>query len=134
MSLRRWITFLDTLEPLRYAGLFDARRLLVTGDVRADDAVRAFDRGLAASSVMERRDATGLDMFDPQAHEKAIRRFTTASRAVREHLTVALPARVLGSRPFDAASGAARSARCSGSWPSSAAGWACARCWRPTAS
>ena len=54
---------------------------------------------------MERLDATGLDMFDPQAHEKAIRRFTTASRAVREHLTVALPARVLGSRPFDAASG-----------------------------
>ncbi|HEY0401329.1 MAG TPA: AAA domain-containing protein, partial [Blastococcus sp.] len=105
MSLRRWITFLDTLEPLRYAGLFDARRLLVTGAVRADDAVRAFDRGLAASSVMERLDATGLDMFDAQAHEKAIRRFTTASRAVREHLTVALPARVLGSRPFDAASG-----------------------------
>ena len=54
---------------------------------------------------MERLDATGLDLFDAQAHEKAIRRFTTASRAVREHLTAALPARVLGSRPFDAASG-----------------------------
>jgi hypothetical protein len=104
-SLRRWITFLDTLEPLRYAGLFDARRMLVTGAVRADDAVRAFDRGLAASSVRERLDATGLDLFDAQAHEKAIRRFTTASRAVREHLTAALPAKVLGSRPFDAASG-----------------------------
>src|SRR5688500_17704645 len=44
-------------------------------------------------------------MFDERAHEKAIRRFTAASRAVREHLTTALPARVLGSRPFDAASG-----------------------------
>src|SRR4051794_40164944 len=104
-SLRRWITFLDTLEPLRYAGLFDARRQLVSGAVRADDAVRAFDRGVAASSVLERLDATGLDLFDAQVHEKAIRRFTSASRSVREHLTVALPARVLASRPFDAASG-----------------------------
>ncbi|MFP5372199.1 MAG: AAA domain-containing protein, partial [Actinomycetes bacterium] len=105
MSLRRWVSFLDTLEPLRYAGLFDARTLLVTGAVPADDAVRAFDRGVAASSVAERLDATGLDMFDAEAHEKSIRRFTAASKAVREHLTAALPARVLGTRPFDAASG-----------------------------
>ncbi|TFV62290.1 UNVERIFIED_ORG: DNA helicase, partial [Bacillus sp. AZ43] len=105
MSLRRWVSFLDTLEPLRFAGLFDARTLLLTGRVRADDAVRAFDRGLAAASVAERLDATGLDMFDAGAHEKSIRRFTRASRAVREHLTTALPARVLAARPFDAASG-----------------------------
>ncbi|TFV86715.1 DUF4011 domain-containing protein [Blastococcus sp. CT_GayMR20] len=105
MSLRRWVSFLDTLEPLRYAGLFDARTLLVTGAVRADDAVRALDRGLATSSVRERLDATGLDLFDAEAHEKAIHRFTAASRAVREHLTSALPARVLESRPFDALSG-----------------------------
>ncbi|MCW2741915.1 MAG: putative ATP-dependent helicase [Blastococcus sp.] len=105
MSLRRWVTFLDTLEPLRYAGLFDARALLVTGAVRADDAVRAFDRGLAVASVAERLEATGLDMFDPEAHEKAIGRFTAASRAVREQLTSALPQKVLGMRPFDAASG-----------------------------
>jgi hypothetical protein len=105
MSLRRWVTFLDTLEPLRYAGLFDARMLLVTGAVPAHDAVRAFDRGLAIASVAERLDATGLDMFDAGAHEKAIRRFTAASRAVREHLTSALPAAVVDARPFDAASG-----------------------------
>ncbi len=105
MSLRRWVSFLDTLEPLRHAGLFDARTLLVTGAVSADDAVRAFDRGVAASSVAERLEASGLDLFDAEAHEKSIRRFTAASKAVRGHLTAALPARVLGSRPFDAASG-----------------------------
>ena len=134
MSLRRWVSFLDTLEPLRYAGLFDARRLLVTGAVRADDA-RSGVRPRASRRVGGRAAGrTGLDMFDAEAHEKAIRRFTAASRAVREHLTSALPARVLGSRPFDAASGSGRSARCSGSWPSSAAGSACGRCWRSTAS
>ncbi|NEK85564.1 DUF4011 domain-containing protein [Blastococcus saxobsidens] len=105
MSLRRWVSFLDTLEPLRYAGLFDARRLLVTGRIAADDAVRALDRGLAMASVTERLDATGLDTFDADAHESAIDRFTAASRAVREHLTAALPASVLGARPFDATMG-----------------------------
>ncbi|MDK3256547.1 DUF4011 domain-containing protein [Blastococcus capsensis] len=105
MSLRRWVSFLDTLEPLRYAGLFDARTLLITGAIAADDAVRALDRGLAVASVAERLDATGLDGFDPEAHEAAITRFTSASRAVREHLTAALPAAVLGARPFDPAMG-----------------------------
>ena len=105
MSLRRWVSFLDTLEPLRSAGLLDARRLLVTGEIAADDAVRALDRGLAAASVSERLAATGLDTFDADAHESAIARYTAASRAVREHLTAALPASVLASRPFDAAMG-----------------------------
>ena len=61
VSLRRWVSFLDNLEPLRFAGLFDARTQLVTGAMPADDAVRAFDRGLAVASVAERLDATGLD-------------------------------------------------------------------------
>ncbi len=105
MSLRRWVSLLDTLQPLRLAGLVEARRMLVRGQVHADDAVRAFDRGLAEASVAERRDATGLAGFDPDVHEKAIRRFTAASRAVRAHLTSALPATVLAGRPFDATSG-----------------------------
>src|SRR3954468_22877143 len=86
MSLRRWVSFLDTLEPLRAAGLTDARRRLVRGEIRADDAVRAFDRGGALASVTERAAATGLDTFDEVYHEQSIRRFTAASRAVRRHL------------------------------------------------
>jgi hypothetical protein len=105
ISLRRWVSLLDTLQPLRAAGLIDARRMLVRGEVPADDAVRAFDRGMAATSTVERRDATGLAGFDADVHEKAIRRFTRASRAVRAHLRSALPATVLASRPFDATSG-----------------------------
>ncbi|MCU1613304.1 MAG: putative ATP-dependent helicase, partial [Frankiales bacterium] len=105
-SLRRWVSFLDTLEPLRAAGLEEARTLLITGAVPADDAVRAFERGVAEASVAERADATGLDLFDAGAHEKAIHRFTAASRAVRAHLTAALPATVLAGRPFDPATGA----------------------------
>ncbi|WP_100497698.1 DUF4011 domain-containing protein [Geodermatophilus chilensis] len=105
MSLRRWADLVDTLEPLRVAGLHEARALLVTGELPAEDAVRAFERGLARASVAERRDAAGLDDFDADAHERAISRFTDASRAVRAHLRSALPASVLAARPFDAAGG-----------------------------
>jgi hypothetical protein len=105
-SLRRWVSFLDTLEPLRAGGLEKARRLLVTGAVAADDAVRAFERGVAEASVAERADATGLDVFDAEAHERAITRFAAASRAVRAHLASAIPAAVLAGRPFDPATGA----------------------------
>ncbi|TFV63127.1 DUF4011 domain-containing protein [Geodermatophilus sp. DF01-2] len=105
MSLRRWADFVDTLEPLRAAGLHEARALLVSGELPAEDAVRALERGLALASVAERRDASGLDGFDAHAHERAISRFTAASRAVRAHLRTALPGSVLAARPFDAASG-----------------------------
>jgi hypothetical protein len=105
MSLRRWADLVDTLEPLRAAGLHEARALLVTGELPAEDALRAFERGLARASVAERRGASGLDDFDADAHERAITRFTAASRAVRAHLRSALPASVLAARPFDAANG-----------------------------
>jgi hypothetical protein len=105
-SLRRWVSLLDTLEPLRAAGLGEARRRLLGGEVRADDAVRAFDRGVALASVAERAAATGLDLFDEGYHELAIRRFTAASRAVRRHLAAALPAAVVGGRGFDGSAAA----------------------------
>ncbi|WP_138761071.1 DUF4011 domain-containing protein [Modestobacter altitudinis] len=103
MSLRRWVSLLDTLEPLRLAGLTEARAQLRHGVVRADDAVRAFDRGLAEASVAERLTTTGLDAFDAGLHESVLSRFTAASRAVRSHLTSAVPAAVLAARPSGAA-------------------------------
>uniref|UniRef100_UPI0034DF3C1F DUF3320 domain-containing protein n=1 Tax=Modestobacter roseus TaxID=1181884 RepID=UPI0034DF3C1F len=108
MSLRRWVSLLDTLEPLRLTGLTEARRLLVHGELPAEDAVRAFDRGLAEASLAERRAATGLSAFDAGRHEATITRFAAASRAVRSHLTSAVPAGVLAARPFDPATGDSR--------------------------
>ncbi|MGY5885930.1 DUF3320 domain-containing protein [Modestobacter lacusdianchii] len=102
MSLRRWVSLLDTLEPLRLAGLTQARAALRDGLLPADDAVRAFDRGLAEASVEERRTATGLDAFDAGQHERTVARFGAASRAVRSHLVDALPAGALAGRRLDA--------------------------------
>ena len=110
-------------EPLRTRGLDDARRLLLRGEVRADDAVRAFDRGVAAASMLG---AGGRHrprrLRRAGARDRRSGGSPRPSRSVREHLTTALPAR----RAHVPAvrrrrRGSARSARCSGSWPSSAA-------------
>ena len=98
LGLRRWVAFVAALEPVRAAGMPDARELLLAGTVAAEDAVRALDRGVASASGRERRAATGLDGFDPQAHDRAVRRFAEASDAVREHLRSAIPAEVLAAR------------------------------------
>ena len=98
LGLRRWVTFVGALEPLRAAGMAEARDLLLAGSVAAEDAVRALDRGVATASGRERRAATGLDGFDPEAHGRAVRRFAEASGAVRAHLRTAIPAEVLAAR------------------------------------
>ncbi|SNS42153.1 Protein of unknown function [Geodermatophilus saharensis] len=99
ISLRRWAEFLDTLEPLRAAGLTEARAALVSGRLPAEDATRALEHGLAAASAAERHAATGLDAFDADAHDRALARHTAASRAVRRRLVAALPAAVAARRP-----------------------------------
>ena len=104
-SLRRWLALLVQLEPLRAAGADDARGALLSGGVPADDAVRAFDAGVAAASTAERRDATGLARFDTVAHGRQISRFTTSANGIRDLLTTAIPRQVLDRRTFDAASG-----------------------------
>ncbi|HWO66065.1 MAG TPA: DUF3320 domain-containing protein, partial [Umezawaea sp.] len=107
-SLRRWVALLAHVEPLRDEHLDDARALLLRGELNPDDALRAFELGLAEASVGERRRATGLASFDPAAHDRAIGRFVGVSGMVREHLRTAVPAQVVRSRSFDPAASGGR--------------------------
>ncbi|MEJ5914503.1 DUF3320 domain-containing protein [Pseudokineococcus sp. 1T1Z-3] len=107
-SLRRWLALLEQLEPLRAAGLGEARAALLGGSADADEAARAFDRGLAEASLDERRTSTGLDAFDSRLHERSVDRFLRTSGAVREHLTTVLPHQVLTSRTLDPSASAGR--------------------------
>jgi hypothetical protein len=105
IAVRRLMEFLAALEPIRAVGLTEAHEALRTGVVHADAAVRAFDRGLAVASIAERRTSTGLDAFDPQVHDKTVRRFTDSASAVRRQMTTALPQEVLNRRPFKVSAG-----------------------------
>ena len=105
-----------------------------TGAVPADDAVRSFELGLAAASMTEREEATGLAGFD-----------AAGARAGDLPLRGGVPggpgppdgsaARVGARRPVASTRllAVARWAPCSASWTGSAAGSACAGCSPSTA-
>lgn len=101
-ALESWLDLLGHVEPLRAAGMTEARAAILTARVPAEDAALAFERGLAAVSVAERLDANALAGFDVAAHGKTIQRFTDAARAIREELPRAIPAALLAGRRFDA--------------------------------
>lgn len=103
VTLQRWMALLTAVEPLRVQGLDDARRALLDGALPADDAVIAFDRGLAVASVAERMDATGLGDFHTEDQNRRIDRFAVASQAIREELPRLLPERIIESRRFNSA-------------------------------
>ncbi|MGW9167348.1 DUF4011 domain-containing protein [Agromyces sp. NPDC055658] len=105
IGLARWLDFIRALEPLRASGLETARRSLVTGEVPAEYAAIAFDKGVADASMLERQDATALVGFDLQAHNRAIGRFTQATHAVRSELPRAIPAELLQHRRISTSAG-----------------------------
>ncbi|MDH6199086.1 hypothetical protein M2272_005753 [Mycobacterium frederiksbergense] len=100
-TIERWIALLQHVEPLLRADMADARQDILAGQVVAEDASLAFDRGVAVASVAERLEASGLSDFDVTAHGKAIQRFSTSSSAIRDELRRAIPAQLLAGRTFD---------------------------------
>ncbi|MDN5765767.1 MAG: DUF4011 domain-containing protein [Humibacillus sp.] len=107
-SLRRWLDLRSALAVMDRMGMADAKAALLEGRCAAEDAAKAFSRGLAKTSVGERRSATGLDVFERKSHERSITRFTRSSHEVQELLKAALPADVSGQRTFAATSEAGR--------------------------
>lgn len=108
VPLTRWLELIRHVEPLRAAGLMDARIAILDGELEADDAAAAFERGLAEGSLAERRIATGLADFDAAVHERTIERFTTRAETVRELLKTNLAAGVLRSRTVSSSSTSGR--------------------------
>ena len=107
-TLERWLELLRHVEPLRSVGLHGVRTAILDGELDADDAATAFERGLAESSLAERSLATGLQDFDAQAHERTIDRFSTRATLVRELLKRNLAAGVVSSRRVSTSSTSGR--------------------------
>ena len=108
VPLTRWLELIRHVEPLRAVGLIDARIAILDGELEADDAAAAFERGLAEGSLAERRIATGLADFDAAVHERTIERFTSRAETVRDLLKTNLPAGVLGARTVSSSSTSGR--------------------------
>ncbi|MCI2956760.1 DUF3320 domain-containing protein [Agromyces atrinae] len=105
VGIVRWLEFTRALEPLRTAGLESARRALLVGEVPAEYAAIALDRGIAEASMLERQDAAALAGFDLEAHTRTIHRFTQSTRNVRAELPRAIPAELLARRRVSVSAG-----------------------------
>lgn len=101
-SIENWIGLLRLVDPLSNAGMGALRTAILNGDIDADDASLAFQRGLAVVSVAERQDATALGSFNAAAHDKMIERYTKSLHSIRDELPRAIPASLLQKRRFDA--------------------------------
>jgi len=106
VTLERWLALVRHVEPLRTAGLVAARESILRGQVQADEAALAFDKGVARASIAERADANALTEFDALAHNRTINRFTTSTKEVRAELPRAIPVDVLKLRSFSTNLGA----------------------------
>ncbi len=98
----RWAKMIAALEPLVAAGLDQFRAQLLTGAIAAPDAELAFLRGKATTSIRERRQALGLELFNAEVQDGAIVDFDKAADALREEQKRALPAALVSRRSFRA--------------------------------
>ncbi|OZF48319.1 DNA/RNA helicase [Rhodococcus sp. 14-2470-1b] len=102
--IRQWSTMTAFLNPLRSAGLNDLVREMLTGAIPANQAEIAFMRGVAQTSLGERRRKHGLSQFDRAIKDGQIDDFADASAASRSEQISALPAALLERRSFQAGS------------------------------
>jgi hypothetical protein len=101
ITLDRWLQLVRHVEPLRAVGLDSARAALLDGSTAVEDAVLAFNKGLAQTSIKEREEANALANFDAVAQNKSIHRFTAGTREIRTELPRSMPADMLTHRRFN---------------------------------
>jgi hypothetical protein len=99
-AVRRWARMAALLDPLRAAGLTELRSELLAARLDAADAEVAYLRGIATTSLRERRDAAGLRAFDAALRDGEIADYADAAAAARKEQRVALPAALLERRPY----------------------------------
>lgn len=99
---QRWARMVSLLEPLRTAGLDRFRSALLDCSIAAAEAEVAYLRGVAQASLDERRAAGGLAGFDPGLRNGEVDDYAESTAASRREQRTALPAALLGRRPFQA--------------------------------
>jgi len=100
-SLSQWLALVDHLTPLVEAGMTSARAAILDGAISSNDAVRAWKRGLEMASRSERSRTAGLEVFNAQAHNRSVERFTDSQDKSRALLAEVMAGKVVEKRSFD---------------------------------
>ncbi|WP_433784429.1 DUF4011 domain-containing protein [Actinomycetospora sp. CA-101289] len=100
VRLREWEALCGLVRALAERGSPETAAAVLRGDVAPEELPAAFDRGVARTSIAERRASAELDRFDAGTHERTIARLARASAEVRRHLVEAVPRRIVEERSF----------------------------------
>ena len=98
VPLQRWCTLVRKLEPMRSAGLDQARVELLEGSLPAYTAEDALARGVARASLAERIGTEGLDRFDAVAHDQRVSSYSDSQAEVRKQWVTDGPSRIMARR------------------------------------
>ncbi|MGP9609440.1 DUF4011 domain-containing protein [Corynebacterium sp. AOP36-E1-14] len=90
----------DVARPLRGIGLTELVSIVEQGDLAPRDLEMALNRGLATASVAERSHRFNLSSFHRTLREEELSQLHRAIARVQDEATRALPARLLGRRPY----------------------------------
>ncbi|MFT7476503.1 MAG: hypothetical protein ACI81L_003458 [Verrucomicrobiales bacterium] len=101
LQLQRWMTLVAHLEPLVPAGLEAARTAVLEGRVDPLEASDAFLRGLAVAARRERFEASGIDRFDAQTHDRLLAGYVSGETEKRELMRDYISHRLVERRPFE---------------------------------
>ena len=102
LSLQRWLNLQEYLIKYRAAGLIEMSLAIEDGTLVAEDAPKAFERGLLITTMQVRAEETNLDVFDSAAHNRRVEAFITALNDRRERAQKVIPYYLFKARKISA--------------------------------
>ncbi|MBV0895966.1 AAA domain-containing protein [Microbacterium sp. NC79] len=98
LDLQQWIALTRQVEPMRIAGLADARTAILNGTYPAAEVEISLARGIAEASLEERIQTAKLDRFSGSSHDAHIDTYVAAQQDMRQQWAVESPAALLSKR------------------------------------
>ena len=102
LSLQRWLNLQEYLTEYRSAGLIEMASAIEDGTLVAEDAPKAFERGLLITTIEVRAEETNLDVFDSAAQNRRVKAFITALNDRKERAQKAIPYYLFKARKISA--------------------------------
>lgn len=104
IGLSRWIELLNHLKELEVEPYTNFRYQLLTAQIPADEAADAFERAVLSAVMLVVGEENRFDVFDQNNQDRSVAKFVELIGQRESLLRDLIPARLHGSRKFNAAS------------------------------
>ena len=106
IALSRWIALLNHVESLEAVPYSLFRNQILTGATKADEAANAFERAILHAVLLVVGEENRFDVFDQNNQNRLVAKFVELIKQRETLLRELIPARLYGSRKFDASTNA----------------------------